>query len=138
MKEDTRTIPTSSIAPEHLGRIVNAVKEDPDLRPEEKETTLCESSTDGTAQVFSEQAGPVRRLLRHSEFEIEWVRVYHETARSETVAPEDYSEGLVTGVKGYLPIGCLKVQSGCRTNSSPCKIVSKAALLDIGDEGDRR
>lgn len=134
MTTDNASTPVSSIDPKTLSKLVDAVREDPELLPEEKETTFHEGNSDDQLIIFSEQSGVMRRLIRHPLFEIEWIRVYSETSRTATMGVAEYSEGLITGVKGYLPIGALKIQSGCRSDSAPCKIVSKASLRDASRE----
>jgi hypothetical protein len=92
------------------------------LGPEEKETIIRFGKTDGRAVVFSEQRGPVARLLRHPEAE----------ARSITLADgstvEDVEElgesDTVIGYRGTVPVGTLKVRLSARDTAAPGPVIS--------------
>ena len=107
--------------------IIDAVKDDPELQPIEKETSLSWARPDDHAQVYSEESGVVRRLLEHPEFITVELRVNTVDAWGRRLAPDEYSGGTVTGAKGYLPIGTLKVKGQSRSTSQHARVVSKAA-----------
>ena len=130
MRQDASTVP------ENLQTLVSAVREDPDLLPEEKETTLQFANVDHSATLFSEQGGVVRRLLRHPLFDIGWIRVYEETAPNQTMSPVEYTSGAVTAVYGSFPVKAIKLMSRSRSDPAPCKIVSRDPLAEISGEGD--
>ena len=125
---------TKSTVPKNLDRLVEAVKEDPDLLPEEKETTFTWAKDEDRAHVFTEEGSITRRLLRYPDFEIESLRVYTEDAPGKRLGGADYSDGRITGVWGTLPIGSLKILSRSRSDSTHCKIISKDGLRDLPDE----
>lgn len=113
--------------------IIDAVREDPDLQPIEKETIISFAKIDGEAHVYTESGGIIRRLLKHPEFRAVELRVNVDGAWGRRVAPADYSGGEVTGVKGYIPVGTLKIQARSRSNSTHASVVSKDAAQMAGD-----
>lgn len=105
--------------------IINAVREDPDLAPVEKETNFGFAKCDEDVRVYTEEAGIARRLLKHPEFATVELRVNTDDAMGRRVSPDEWSGGSVTGVKGYLPIGALKVSARSRSTSGHASVVSK-------------
>lgn len=124
MTTDTQTSSDTDI-PESRQRLADNVNTDTDLVPGEKETIIGFSNPDEKARVLSYQTGITRRLIQHPLFEIEWLAVPQEGAKGNTVTPEEYSEGSITGVKGFIPIGALKVRTDVRSASGHAEVVSR-------------
>lgn len=107
--------------------LIDAVKDDPELEPIEKETIIKWARPDERARVYSEESGIVRRLLQHPEFRTRSLRVNTDDAWGHRVSPDDYSGGLVTGVEGSLPIGTVKISARSRATTQHARVVSNAA-----------
>ena len=120
-----------SIAPKNIKTLVENVQEDHSITPELKETTIRWSKTDDLVHVCTEEAGLIRRFLRHQHFIIDELRVLPETEQSQRVSVTDYRSGPITGVWGRVPIQALKVQSVCRTQPSHCHVVADEGLVSI-------
>ena len=108
--------------------LVDAVKEDSSLEPEEKETTIRFSKDDDFASVYTEEAGLMRRLLHHPHFEVDTLRVNTDDAMGKRVAPNDFDEGSITGVDGTIPIEGLVVQTSLRETSQHSALVPEGVL----------
>jgi hypothetical protein len=108
--------------------LVEAVEEDPSLSSVEKETTLHFSKVDDRASVYTEEAGLMRRLLRHPHFEVKSLRVNSEDTWGERVAPSDFEEGSITGVDGSIPIEVLLFQTSLRETSQHSAVVPEGVL----------
>jgi hypothetical protein len=106
----------------------DAVEEDPSLRPVEKQTTLTFSKTDDRVSIYTEEAGLMRRLLRHPHFEVDSLRAMG----GQEVAPNDLGEESITGVKGSLPIAALVLQTSLRTNTQHSAVVPEGVLRSDG------
>jgi hypothetical protein len=92
------------------------------LGPEEKETIIRFGKTDGRAVVFSEQRGPVGRLLRHPEAEADSITL----ADGSTVEDVEALDGndTVISYRGTVPVGALKVRLSARDNANPAGVIS--------------
>lgn len=84
-----------------------SVAEDPELKPEEKETLIGFSKADERLRIHSEQAAVVRWLLQHPE--------YREESRRR-------SDGQQHATTGTLPVGCLKLSGESRSSSRPSDV----------------
>ena len=92
----------------HLPDLVGAVREDPDLAPEEKEFSNNGTKADKQYVVNTEIRGQMRRLLKltyNGVFEPTELRINTDDAWGKRIEPHRYTEGAITGVKGYIPIG---------------------------------
>ena len=100
---------------------------EPDVAPEEKETIFRFGKRDERAVVFSEQRGPVGRLLRHPEAEAESIILDDGSTVEDTeeLGPND----TVVAYHGTVPIGALKVRLSARDTASAARVIS-----DGGDE----
>lgn len=107
-------------------RLVDAVKEDPQLKPIEKETSFRFAKCDDRVHVYSEEAGIIRRLMQHSEFEIKTFRITDEDVWGKRVEPHRFDGGTITGVEGYAPVGVLKFAARSRSTSGHAAVVSRA------------
>lgn len=103
--------------------ITELVKEDSDLTPAEKETSINFTKTEDRARVFTAEAGLMRRLLQHSEFQVGHV-VTESRARVESVAELDATNTAIVGVKGTIPVGALKIQRTARASSGHASVIS--------------
>jgi hypothetical protein len=110
------------------GELVDAVEEDTSLASVEKETTIRFSKVDDRASVYTEEAGLMRRLLRHPHFEVESLRVNTDDAVGKKVAPNDFEEGSITGVDGTIPIAALVAQRSLRETSQHSALVPEGVL----------
>lgn len=108
--------------------LAEAVAEDTSLTSAEKETTIRFSKADDHASVYTEEAGLMRRLLRHPHFEVDSLRVNRDGTWGEQVAPNDFKEGSITGVDGTIPIESLVVQTSLRATSQHSAVVPEGVL----------
>jgi hypothetical protein len=109
-------------------RLVEAVEEDTSLTSVEKETTIRFSKVDDCASVYTEEAGLMRRLLRHPHFEVDSLRVNTDDAVGKQVAPNDFEEGSITGVDGSIAIEALVLQTSLRETSQHSALVPESVL----------
>jgi hypothetical protein len=90
-------------------------REDPDLTPAEKETTIRFGNDTDRLTIFSEQRSVVRWLDTHPHFE--------ETDRR-------VKDGLLVGITGTLPIGCLQLKGTPRKATNPASVLGKLGDSD--------
>jgi hypothetical protein len=107
-----------------MSELVEEVEEDASLHSVEKETTLNFTKVDDRVSIYTEEAGLMRRLLRHPHFEIESLR----GSKGKRIAPNDFEQGPITGVKGSLPIAALVLQTSLRANSQHSAVVPEGVL----------
>jgi hypothetical protein len=112
---------TQGFDPEELAAHVT---EDSDLTPSEKETNIAFSKGGEKARVYSEEAGITRRLLQHDEFKIDVLRVNDGDTWGKRVPPEEFDGGDITGVRGYISVGVLKIQSNGRSENGHAPVVA--------------
>lgn len=117
-----------------VNTLVGAVGEDPRLKPIEKGTYLGWTK-DGTpttaatqfdqhvAHVLSEEAGISRRLLQHPHFTVTGIRVNDSLGEGRNIDPDNFCGGKVTAVRGYIPIGTVKLQKTCRSTPGHAPVV---------------
>ena len=104
----------------NLGQLVDNVREDPALKPEEKEYTIIGTKAEDEVQVYSEVAGMMRRLLVHPEFTLLDVR----DLEGNRLKPGEYNGETITGIRGRMPVGCLKLRGSSRSTSNPAAIIT--------------
>jgi hypothetical protein len=107
-----------------MRELVDAVEEDTALHSVEKETTMSFSKVDDRVSVYTEEAGLMRRLLRHPHFEIESLR----GTNGQRIAPNDFEKGPITGVGGSLPITALVLQTSLRATSQHSAVIPEGVL----------
>ena len=95
--------------------LIEAVGEDPDLTPDQKETVI-RLAKDGepdedalefeydVARTFTEEAGLCRRWLKNPNFTLTDIRVNDSQGKGRKIAPTNFSGGRVTAIWGYLPV----------------------------------
>lgn len=109
--------------------LVEAVGEDPDLTPDQKETTIRlakDGEPDENAPVFeydvahicTEEAGLCRRWLQNPDFTLTKIRVNDSKGEGRVIQPDDYSGGKVTAIWGYLPVDTLTGGKSRRKSSN--------------------
>ena len=104
--------------------LVEAVGEDATLFPAEKETTIRFAKDEDVASVFTEEAALMRRLLQHPHFHVEAVRLQS----GSEVAPNDFQQGSITGVRGNIPVGGVVLQTSLRETSQHSAVVPERVL----------
>jgi hypothetical protein len=113
---------------ENRDQLVEYVAEDRKLTPQEKETILRFAKCDDRVFVYTEEGGIMRRLLQHPEFQLKSLRVTTEDSWGKQVVPDDFDEGSITGVDGWIPIGVLSLNTSSRTTSQHADVVSERVL----------
>ena len=103
-----------------IDELINNVREDPDLKPGEKQFTFSGTKADDEHQVYVEIAGMMRRLLAHPEFILQDMR----DIEGNRLSPEEYAGETVTGVRGRCPNGLLKERASSRSTSGYAEIIS--------------
>ena len=108
-----------------INQLANQVQEDPNLNPGEKETCIRFAKPDDVAQVYTEEAGITRRLLRYPHFNLEEWRVVDGNVWGKRIGVNEYNGETVTGVQGHVPIPSMKLQASPRSASGHARIVSR-------------
>jgi len=103
--------------------LTECVAEDPDLIPEEKETNITFDKRDDRARVFTAEAGLMRRLLSHPEFELSHVVPANGT-RTEDTEELHAADTQIVGVAGTVPVGCIKLRASARNSSGHANVIS--------------
>lgn len=79
---------------------------------------------DDRASISTSIPSLARRLLKHPEFDADTLTIVRDGNR-RGIDPEAFDgDGHVVAVKGYIPIGCLKVMSNERSTDAPRLIVA--------------
>jgi hypothetical protein len=109
-------------------------RDDPELAPEEKETTLRFARDEDVATFYTAEAGLGRRLIAHPETVLHGVVIKDGRARP-TKPPEEVEQGEhVVGVRGTIPLGALSVKSSSRETEQHAAIVSERVLAEVRRE----
>lgn len=99
----------------NVNDLAEAVGEDPDLTPDQKETVM-RLAKDGkpdedapefeydVVHTFTEEAGLCRRWLKNPRFTLTDIRVNDSQGKGRKIAPTNFSGGRVTAIWGYLPV----------------------------------
>ena len=109
--------------------VLEAVREDPDLVPMEKETTFRFAKDQDRADVFTSERGLTRRLLTFPPFDLQTVTLA-DGSRVDCIQSIDASEDTIVGVRGWVPIGCLKLRTSTRSRGSHAQLVTHASQRD--------
>jgi hypothetical protein len=115
--------------------LLDLVREDPDLAPQEKETTLRFAKDENRVAIYTAEAGIGRRLLAHPRARIEGVTVVDNDVRP-TVSVGEVNGRDIVAVRGSLPVGALKVRRTSRETDEHAPVVSEHVLSRV-EEGDR-
>lgn len=105
------------------------VREDPNRRPEEKETGFWIAGDSDDVQVTSYKASVVKRLLAHEEFEPSSITLYrgedYKERTNAAAASKLVAKGFdVVGVVGDIPVRFLSIGTGGRSNDNHSGLVS--------------
>ncbi|MEF8826368.1 MAG: hypothetical protein V5A27_08545 [Halapricum sp.] len=117
-------------------QIVEAVVEDPHRKPFEKESRILWSKDGDHVEFYSTNAGEMRRLLQHPEFDLDWLEVSLPDNPRRTVAinaselPVDFEDRGVYAVEGTLPVGCVLVKRDPRTSGSHADTITSSVLRE--------
>ncbi|MUV49743.1 hypothetical protein [Haloarcula sp. CBA1122] len=125
--------------------LVEAVGEDPRLKPFEKETqigwtkdgfpTVAATQFDQhVAHVFSEEAGISRRLIQHPHFTVTGIRVNDSVGEGRSIEPDNFCGGKVTAVGGYIPIVAVILGTSVRSTSGHANVVPYTGAESNGSE----
>lgn len=101
------------------------IRDDPNLTPKEKETTIHFSRDSDRATIFTAEGGITRRLLGHPEFEVNHL-VTERRCKVENLQQLQADDGAVVGVRGTIPVGALKVSARPRSASGHAAVVSRS------------
>jgi hypothetical protein len=111
-----------------LARLLGNIRECSDLRPAEKETVFRIPKGVEQAPVYTESRAFMSSLLLHPHFTVTEIRECgtdcKHPPRGKGVGPHSYSGGAVTGVKGTLDVGALKVNETARTVKDHSRVIS--------------
>lgn len=110
-----------------LKRLLDNIRECSDLRPAEKETVCRIPKGVEHIPVYTESRAFMSSLLLHPHFAVTEIRecgtdCKHPPFGKRTV-PHGYSGGAVTGVKGTLDVGALKVNETARKVKDHSRVV---------------
>lgn len=108
--------------------VVDAVREDSRLNPGEKETTFRFSKIEDVVEVFTDEAGLLRRLLVHPESEVDFLNVLDGDERHTIEDVRDYSGGDVVSGALEVPVGVLQVKLNPRSDRAHSSIVTDRVL----------
>lgn len=111
---------SSNTEPVDIDELISNVREDPNLKPGEKQFTFSGTKADDDHQVYVEIAGMMRRLLVHPEFTLLDVR----DLEGNRLTPGEYNGETITGIRGRMPVGCLKLRGSSRSTSNPAAIIT--------------
>mgnify|MGYP007020454544 CR=1 FL=1 len=116
--------------------VLEAVREDPDLVPMEKETTFRFAKDQDRAQVFTAERGLTRRLLTHELFHTDAV-LLADGSTVDSVDSLHATEDTIVGVRGTIPIGALKVKASTRADKSGhARVVSDVSADVAGGDAE--
>lgn len=93
------------------------VREDDSLTPAEKETTIRCARDETVATIHSEISSMVKGFISHPEFQIKEIRICDDDGWGKWISPSDWDGDVIMGIKGNIPIGCLKIKSKSRKNN---------------------
>jgi hypothetical protein len=110
--------------------VLDAVGEDSDLAPVDKEITISYSKDEDTARVFSAVAGVSRRLLAHPHVDVIEVRLVDEDTGTKRHAPPDDvgPSETVVGVRASVDVGLLGISGSPRTSGGPADLVTERVM----------
>ena len=105
--------------------------DDPDLAPEEKETTFRFARDEDEITFFTAEAGIGRRLIAHPETVLDEVILQDNQARPSVDPAEVSAEDSIVGVRGRLPIGVLLIRASPRSASHHAAIVTERVFEEV-------
>jgi hypothetical protein len=108
-------------------------RDDPDLTPEEKETTMRFARDEEAIHFFTAEAGIGRRFIAHPESTVEEVAVLEEGARRARDPREVERGARIVSVRGRLPVGTLTIKRDPRSSGSHATIITSRVLDEVGE-----
>lgn len=112
--------------------LIDRTRENPDLAPAEKETTIRFAKDEDRATVFTAEGGLARRLIAHSDFTITSLVVRRGEHNTHRITPENVNDDdVLVGVKGKLPLGVLSVRGSPRSTRGHAAIVTQRVLDEV-------
>jgi hypothetical protein len=112
--------------------LLELVREDPNLTPAEKETSIHFAKDEDLATVYTSEAGIARRLIAHPSGTIEGLTVLDGGVRAD-VSPDEVDGREIVGVRCRVPVAVLKVQVSGRSTDQHAPVVSDR-VFSGGDE----
>lgn len=101
------------------------IKSDPGLRAHQRETIIRFNDAEDVATVYSENLSVMRSLRKHPKYNLNELRVTDENRFGVRIFPGDFEDdGLITGMEGHMPIGCIKISYPGRADNYPSGVVS--------------
>jgi hypothetical protein len=117
-----------------VGALLEAfAKDDPELTPQEKETTLRFARDESEIHFFAAEAAIGRRFLAHPESTVEEVVVLEEGARRARDPREVERGARIVSVRGRLPVGALTIKRDPRSSGSHATIITSRVLDEVGE-----
>lgn len=113
-----------------LAEILDAVREDPELTPAEKETTLTLTKPDDAFQCYTAEAGIARRVLAHPATDEKVLTVDAEDGYAD-VPIDEYAGGSIVGVRARVPVGAVTIRRDPRKSTSHAAIVTDRVLEEV-------
>lgn len=111
-----------------LASLLDNVKECSDLQPAEKETVFTLARDQDHVRVYTESRAFMSSLLMHPDFEVTEIRECGPDCEHPPYGtrhpPDGYSGGAVTGLKGTLDVGALKITETARRFKNHSRVVS--------------
>lgn len=102
---------------------------DPQLRPEERETTFTVAADEDSFRVHSEEAAIIRRLLCHDDVRVDALGLFdgeaYRTVSFEEAPAKMGADDLVVRLKGHFPVRFFGIRDSGRTHDRHSAIVSK-------------
>lgn len=111
--------------------VLDAVREDPALTPQEKETTIRFAKDEDEATIYTREAGLIRRLVAHPESDVSFFNVLVD-GDARTTTESEWNGAAITGVEVRVPVGALQVKSSSRETTDHAPIVSGRVLNEEG------
>jgi hypothetical protein len=112
------------------GAVLDAVREDPALQPEEKETTFGLTKRHDYFRTFTAEAGLARRLLAHPAVE-DKVLTVADGDGYRTLPLAKYDGGDIVGLRARVPVGAVTVRSDPRQTTQHAAIVTDRVLSGV-------
>lgn len=111
-----------------LYRVLDNIKTDPDLQAIERNVAFVAQADADVFEVDVEVPSLMKRFLLHPAFETREIRVSDADRFGVRMPIEEYQNGHVTGVRGRIPVGCMKFSAEPRNRSTWSTVVTSSVL----------
>lgn len=108
-------------------------KDDPELTPQEKETTMRFARDEDAIDFFTAEAAIGRRFLAHPESTVEEVVVLEEGARRARDPRAVERDERIVSVRGRLPVGVLTIKRDPRSSGEHASIITRTVFDEVGE-----